>query len=1395
MKHKLGYLLTAGLAMVLTTVGIVSTKALEKPVEPTFATYTNGDGATYYNGIGDSLTGNSLRSALNRLNDDKRHSTVGYSSMGTSPSGQFKYTDYTTDNIQYDSNGQPYGTKIVSFYSGNSTTAFNREHVWPNSHGGNLTENDIHMPRPTIEAENGSRGNSFYVEGMKSGTNGWDPAMESFGDETYRGDSARIIFYCMIAEPNYSLLEADYHSTSNSNKDNMMGRLSHLIKWNINYPVTDRERRRNEGAEYLQGNRNPFIDHPEYACRIWGSTNSTTQQLCANATYPDQAHTAGIRTDDGYTIGSTNTTVYTLKVGDSVNFLPFVDGAFNASVSWTLSDYTTVSSAYYGRSTYTNGLTITGLAEGTSTLTLSYSYTDNNQQKTATATCIITVSNSESGGGESSGDVENETSATYTVSSTSSVTKTGTAPSGSTASYSQTYGTTSQITGGKNAILTLSGYAGKVITGITLNMKSNSSSGSGSLSITAGSTILASLNSTGFNGWYDNNSYGTSYRDVHVTLTNSSYVIGNNEAITIRIDASQNSLYISSYTITYGDPASGGSEEVTLSSITVSGMTQNYIVGDTFSFDGIVTAHYSDGNSETVLPDSVSSPNMSTVGNKTVTVYYSEGGVDESVSYTIYVTAAQKTLTSIAVSTAPTKTTYTAGDYFDPTALVITRNYSDGSDDTYAYAGHTSEFSFTPSTSTALTTSNSSVKITYGGKDCYQSITVNSKTLSAIEITSEPTKTTYYVGDTFSSAGLEVTAHYNNETSSVVTPTSISSPNMSTAGQKEITVSYTESGVTKTAKFNITVTAVTLESISVNGYTTSFTVGDTFSFGGTVTAHYNNGSTSNVTNSATFTGYDMNSSGAQTVTVSYSGQTTTYGITVSSEEGYPYIDVHTGSEEYTLFSGALEEGDYIIYDATDGKAMKNEVTSKPRIDVASVTPSNNKFTNPDASIVWHIAQSGSNWTIYNESVSKYAAFTLSNSAGTLVSDLTDYAKWTVSGSYDFINVGKTSSNYLRHNNGYGFAAYSNSTGHSLTLYKKTSASGGTTTVEITSINATSSVTTYHPGETFDSSKVTVVGTYTLNAQQYQYTLPTEDCLFSPNNYMFTYDDSRTGSKSISVNWEGVTTSISISVTRVDYINPSSVTDSLVVGDTTATGTSYVSFSGVSKSSGAVYAGNNAKGNNVIQLRDSSGSGIWTTSSGGKVKSITVDWYSSTSAGRTLNVYLSNNPYSGVSGSVVGTIVKGTSTTFTVTGDYAYVALKSNSGAMWINNISIEYGTEQSATNVANYIMYEDTSNQCSTKFDIAKGYFTGMSQSERNTFMTSSDYVISTARERFEAWARHEGKTISQVNGDYVVSSQVNNLIHVFNESCTNVILIVVISIVGLSTLGGFFFIKKRKEI
>ena len=42
----------------------------------------------------------------------------------------------------------------------------------------------------------------------------------------------------------------------------------------------NREKRRQDGGEYLQGNRNAFVDHPEFACKIWGTYNQATKQVC-----------------------------------------------------------------------------------------------------------------------------------------------------------------------------------------------------------------------------------------------------------------------------------------------------------------------------------------------------------------------------------------------------------------------------------------------------------------------------------------------------------------------------------------------------------------------------------------------------------------------------------------------------------------------------------------------------------------------------------------------------------------------------------------------------------------------------------------------------------------------------------------------------------------------------------------------------------------------------------------------------------------------------------------------------------------------------------------------------------------------------------------------------------
>ena len=191
---------------------------------------------------------------------------------------------------------------------------------------------------------------------------------------------------------------------------------------------------------------------------------------------------------------------------------------------------------------------------------------------------------------------------TYTVASTSSVTTTDTAPEGSSATFKNTYtNNKEQLTANYSMTLTLKGYDGYVIKGITLNMKSNKSAGAGTFSAKAGSTTLAEIASaTNFNSWFDNTSYTTTYTDVHVTMSNDTYVIQENEDVVIKIAATTNSLYCSSFTITY---ELSSTPVPTLKTLTVSGTPDktNYDEGETFDPTGlVVTGTYSDGNSKPI---------------------------------------------------------------------------------------------------------------------------------------------------------------------------------------------------------------------------------------------------------------------------------------------------------------------------------------------------------------------------------------------------------------------------------------------------------------------------------------------------------------------------------------------------------------------------------------------------------------------------------------------------------------------------------------------------------------------------------------------------------------------------------------------------------------------------
>ncbi len=213
---------------------------------------------SYYSSISPTATGNTLKSSLESLLKAERNRSFSYRSLQTAA---FPYTDVDP--------ARPHDGYIVSFYSGTPVKGYsgmNKEHTWPDSHGGNRIESDPHVIRPTLTSENSARGNMYYAQ---SPNPGWDPA--EFDNPKYRGISARIIFYGATIGASSGLILEDVGRGQASGTGNKMGKLGDLLKWNFQYPVDQTEIIRNETLDLsLDYNRNPFIDDPSLACRIWG---------------------------------------------------------------------------------------------------------------------------------------------------------------------------------------------------------------------------------------------------------------------------------------------------------------------------------------------------------------------------------------------------------------------------------------------------------------------------------------------------------------------------------------------------------------------------------------------------------------------------------------------------------------------------------------------------------------------------------------------------------------------------------------------------------------------------------------------------------------------------------------------------------------------------------------------------------------------------------------------------------------------------------------------------------------------------------------------------------------------------------------------------------------------
>ena len=253
------------------------------------------------------------------------------------------------------------------------------------------------------------------------------------------------------------------------------------------------------------------------------------------------------------------------------------------------------------------------------------------------------------------------------------------------------------------------------------------------------------------------------------------------------------------------------------------------------------------------------------IGTTKVLVSYTEDGVTKSTEIPLNV---GHSLSSISVSTMPTKTVYTSGEQLDLTGIVVTALYSDGQ-----LSDVTNSCTFSPADGTVLSTTGiQAVSVSYTESGVTRTTSFNvgvdeepePPTLFSLSVAHAPTKTVYYVGDTLDLSGAVFTAIYSDSSTKQLTWQSagiICSPShgttLSTSGYINVSVSYTDGGVAKFANFTISVSArlayLTIASMPTK---TNYVVGENFDPSGlSVVFTDTSGTSATVTSSCTISAW------------------------------------------------------------------------------------------------------------------------------------------------------------------------------------------------------------------------------------------------------------------------------------------------------------------------------------------------------------------------------------------------------------------------------------------------------------------------------------------------------------------------------------------------------------
>ena len=217
----------------------------EDPIIKTVEIIVKAEGSStvdmdYYSSAA-GLTGDNLYYELNSI-----------ISQGT---GSMSY-DYAKTILEESDRDPGNANNVILVYTRESVKGqwdypnWNREHVWPQSKLNGAPKGDAHNLKPSDVQENSSRGNLPF--GYMTGSGVYEPHDE------VKGDIARIVFYMATM---YTQLDIN---------SGTIGDLQVLLEWHMIDPVDDFERNRNEVIFSYQGNRNPFIDYPQFVEEIWG---------------------------------------------------------------------------------------------------------------------------------------------------------------------------------------------------------------------------------------------------------------------------------------------------------------------------------------------------------------------------------------------------------------------------------------------------------------------------------------------------------------------------------------------------------------------------------------------------------------------------------------------------------------------------------------------------------------------------------------------------------------------------------------------------------------------------------------------------------------------------------------------------------------------------------------------------------------------------------------------------------------------------------------------------------------------------------------------------------------------------------------------------------------------